>query len=211
MAPAALPDRVREHYAGTFASFGATPRGVDWPDALTQELRFVHLLRGCDLSRPVSLNDFGCGYGALASFLARRHPAAAIDYRGYDAIPEMIAHARQAHRAPGRRFDVATRCLAAADYTVASGVFNVKLDADRGDWEHYVEATLRMIAAASRQGFAVNFLGPPHPASPPVPGLYRTEPARWADFCAALGARVETFADYGLREFTLYVATGEVD
>jgi hypothetical protein len=44
--------------------FGATPLGVDWTCVSTQQLPFVQLLKLCDTS-PASLNDLGCGYGAI--------------------------------------------------------------------------------------------------------------------------------------------------
>jgi SAM-dependent methyltransferase len=207
-----LLDPVRTHYAGTFAEFGATARGVDWPDVLTQELRFVQLLKLCDLAQPFSLNDFGCGYGALASFLGRRHPDAAVDYAGYDIVPAMIQRGKQMHgETEERKFAVAARCLRVADYTVASGTFNVKLGAVTSAWEGYIEETLRMIDGASLRGFAINFLGPPHPATREISELYRTESTRWVEYCAdTFGARTETFDDYGLREFTLYVNKQEI-
>ena len=69
---------VSAYYSGTLQRFGATSLGVDWPNRLNQELRLVQLLKVCDLSAPRSLNDVGCGYGALRTLLSRRHRRAQI-------------------------------------------------------------------------------------------------------------------------------------
>ncbi|MGN8544218.1 class I SAM-dependent methyltransferase [Bradyrhizobium sp. 13971] len=82
------------------------PARVDWSCQATQDLRFVQLLKLCDFSAPFSLNDIGCGYGALCAYLARRHPQAEIDYLGIDLSRAMISRARRRFSAPGRRFKV---------------------------------------------------------------------------------------------------------
>ena len=134
---------------------------MDWSSAATQQLRFLQLLRLCDFSAPFSLNDFGCGYGSLLDWLRERHPQASVDYLGIDVSRKMVEAARRLWAGtPHAAFRTARRSPRQADYSVASGVFNVKLDAPREDWEAVVRATLADLAATSRRGFAVNFLGP---------------------------------------------------
>src|SRR5438309_8611454 len=113
---------VRSYYSGTLQRHGPTPRGVDWPNTVSQYLRFVQLLKLCDFEKPFSLNDFGCGYGALLAFLALRHGGAAIDYRGVDISPAMVAAARQCWSdRKGAKFAPGSRCGRVADYSLASG------------------------------------------------------------------------------------------
>lgn len=195
---------VRDYYSGTVERHGPTPRGVDWPNAASQYLRFVQLLKICDFDKPFSLNDFGCGYGALLEFLAMRHAEAAIAYRGIDISAAMIAAARE--RWSGLRnagFAVGSRCGRTADYSLASGVFNVRLGHPPADWERHVEAILSDLNARSRIGFAVNFMLP-HDDKTTEDELYRSPPGRWVAFCRKqLGCSVRVLGDYGLREFTL--------
>lgn len=192
---------VETYYAETVTRFGATPRGVDWTCVATQEMRFVQLLKLCRLTRPFSLNDVGCGYGALLAFLARRHPGLEIDYLGIDVVPGMVSRARRRHR--GRRFIVGNDSKRIADYAVSSGVMNVMLDHPRPLWEAFVADTMRRMHATSRCGFAVNFLAETANGSS-ARGLYRTGPEIWAEFCRdALGCSVEIVSGYGMREFTL--------
>ena len=202
--------RIEAYYADKISRHGAGPRGVDWTCAPTQELRFVQLLKLCDFSHPFSLNDVGCGYGALVGFLARRHPDADIDYLGVDLSPAMISRARHRHRgAHGPCFVVGNEIPRLADYAVASGVMNVMLDHPRALWEEFVADTLRRMHASSRRGFAVNFIAE-QSDRPATAGLYRTRPSRWTLFCEqTLGCAVEIVDGYGMREFTLLARSND--
>jgi len=65
-------DAVGRYYSEKIVEHGPTAKGVDWRDETSQELRFEQLLKVCDESRPFTLNDYGCGYGALATYLGER-------------------------------------------------------------------------------------------------------------------------------------------
>ncbi|HSV37003.1 MAG TPA: class I SAM-dependent methyltransferase [Ramlibacter sp.] len=203
--PDRLLARVGDYYAARLDAHGPTPLGVDWPCRPTQELRFVQLLKGCDFSAPFSLNDLGCGYGALRTFMAGRWPDAAVDYLGIDLVPGMIRQAsRRWRKRPDTHFAEGTRCTRVADHCVASGIFNVKLDLSREAWTRYIQATLTDMWASSRRGFAVNFLTADGEGNGDVAELYRTAPDEWLNFCAQeLGVSASILASYGMREFTL--------
>jgi SAM-dependent methyltransferase len=198
--------RIEAYYTDKISRHGVGPRGVDWTCTATQELRFVQLVKLCDFSRPFSLNDIGCGYGALVEFVARRHPKADIDYLGVDFSPAMISRARRRHRGvQGRRFLVGYEIPRVADYAVASGVMNVMLDHPRALWEEFVADTLRRMHASSRRGFAVNFMAE-RPHGTATEGLYRSDPSRWTLFCQqTFGCAIEVVSGYGMREYTLLV------
>jgi SAM-dependent methyltransferase len=202
----ALQTKVRDYYSGTIERHGPTPLGVDWPNAASQYLRFVQLLKICDFQHPFSLNDFGCGYGALLEFLALRHRETPIAYHGIDISPSMVAVARKRWKDnPLATFAVGSRCGNLADYSLSSGVFNVRLGHPVQSWEAYIESILTDIHGSSRVGFAANFMLP-HDEKLTEQELYRTEPTRWAGFCAKqFGCTVELMTGYGLREFTLLV------
>lgn len=191
-------DRVIEH--------GPTPLGVDWTCELTQQLRFVKLLHIAGRRRRFSINDLGCGYGALLPFLRERY-GDAVDYAGADIAPAMIGHARELWRDDARATFVDGSGLPrVADYSVASGLLNVQLGFDDRVWRALVRDVLRELRRASRLGFAVNFIQPPQPGLIPLKGLYRTRAVTWASYCRRVfGADVEVLSDYGLREFTLLV------
>jgi hypothetical protein len=92
-----------------------------------------------------------------------------------------------------------------ADYSLASGTFNVRLGHPPADWESYVETMLSDLKASSRIGFAVNFMLP-HDDRAAEDELYRSPPARWVAFCRQeLDCSVRVLRGYGLREFTLLI------
>lgn len=198
---------VARYYDGRVREFGATPWGVDWTCELTQKLRFIQLLKIAGRRRRFSLNDLGCGYGALLPFVRERYGRGAVDYFGADIVPAMVEHAAREHaHDPFASFAAGSQLARTADFSVASGLFNVQLGFPTRAWHEFVEDTLGELRRASRRGFAVNFILPPQPGLEPLEGLYRTQPQAWVEFCQrALGAEVEVVRDYGLREFTLLV------
>ncbi|CCD84853.1 putative S-adenosyl-L-methionine (SAM)-dependent methyltransferase [Bradyrhizobium sp. ORS 285] len=199
---------VESYYSDRIIAFGPVPAGADWDSAITQEVRFLHLLKICDFGAPFALNDVGCGYGALLSYLNRYHSETDIDYLGYDLSPAMISQADRLQRDLSRAsFKVATTSPRIADYSVASGIFNVSLGCSSEAWERYVSETLADIHASSRRGFAVNFMTP-DPVNDNPEGLYCTTPDRWVRFSTdQLRSSARVVAGYGLREFTLLVNT----
>ena len=204
--PSPLIARVATYYEGKLTAHGPTPAGVDWNSEASQTLRFRHLLRIIDRDEPPdTINDFGCGYGALADYLAATHPGWA--YRGFDASPRMIETAQRVHAGNADRFFTDDRAsLAKARYTVASGIFNVKLDFPDEEWTQYMVATLDALAALSSGGFAFNVLtayaDPAHRRS----DLYYADPhALFAHCRSQYSPRIALLHDYPLFEFTILV------
>lgn len=190
--------KVREH--------GATAPGVDWNSEESQQLRFRQLLRLVEGGpQPFSLNDFGCGYGALAGYL--RAQGYTFSYHGVDLSVEMVkqAQARYGHL-PYCRFSTTVEALPLADYTIASGIFNVKLDTPDEEWKAYLLATLDQLAACSTQGFAFNVLTKYSDTERMRADLYYADPCFLFDRCQQRYSRwVAVLHDYGLYEFTLLV------
>jgi SAM-dependent methyltransferase len=194
---------VDRHYSDRLGRFGATPLGVGWTCLPTQELRFVQLAKLFDFGTGFSLNDVGCGYGALLAYLRRRHRKTPIDYLGLDLSQAMVDEGRRMWRSKaGVQFDVPAGPYRSADYCVASGIFNVKLGHGRDTWERFVAATIFEMYERCRRGVAVNFLARSKDLDE-VPEHYRCEPQPWIDRAQSLGASVEVLAGYGMPEFTL--------
>jgi SAM-dependent methyltransferase len=198
---------VERYYSGRFAEHGPTARGVDWNSSESQELRFDQLLRVTDRETGrFSLNDFGCGYGALVPYLQRR--GLDVAYRGFDLSASMLEHARREH--PEVRFVGTESELEPADYTVASGIFNVKMDVSAEDWRTYVLTTLGTIARLSARGFAFNMLTAYSDPDKMRDDLYYGDPCFFFDHCKRHYSRhVALLHDYGLYEFTTIVRLSE--
>jgi SAM-dependent methyltransferase len=199
---------VARYYSDKLDAYGPTPRGVDWNGEQSQQLRFTQLLRVLDGACQPAILDYGCGYGALAQRLV----ADGRDFRyvGFDVSESMIAAARSLVRDSRCRFTSNENEVEDVDFTLASGVFNVRLHATEREWHDHVVVTLEKIAACSRQGFAFNMLT--RYADPPLmrDGLYYADPAVYFSLCKEHYSRnVALLHDYDLYEFTLLVCGGE--
>lgn len=196
------------YYTDKVARFGATPRGVDWNSAASQTLRFQQLLKIVDGGEPAfSINDYGCGYGALIDCLQER--GGHYRYVGFDPAAAMIRLADERYRhLPHCRFCTDEASLTAADYTVASGIFNVKLDFAAALWERYCLATLDSLRRLSRKGFAFNMLTTYADTEKMRPDLYHADPLALFQHCRRRYSRyVALLHDYPLYEFTILVRT----
>lgn len=198
---------IESYYTQKVLRHGATASGVDWTCQPTQELRFVQLLKLCDFRQPFSLNDVGCGYGALLTFMVKRYRSLKLDYLGTDLSQAMIDQAKPSTRPYFRaQFAVTGAIPRVADYSVASGIFNVRQTQPASRWILFIKQTLASMHAASRVGFAINFLAPADPDMLVIPELYRVSPDVWINHChREFGANVELIEGYGMREFTLLV------
>ena len=196
---------VERYYSGRFAEHGASAKGVDWNTKQSQELRFEQLAQLVrDRDDPISVNDLGCGYGAYADFLADRGVQAS--YTGYELSAPMVEHAHA--RFLGRP-DVSFRLgsdLLSADYSFASGIFNVKLGFSDNEWASYVDDVLDSMAQASTRGFAFNMLSTYSDPDHRRPDLYYADPRDVFGACKErYSARVALLHDYPLWEFTTIV------
>ena len=193
---------VADAFDHRLADWGATARGVYWKCEDGQQLRFEVLARVLeDDAGPFTVNDLGCGYGAFFDFLAPRLGARLLRFAGTDISPAMVAEAKARIADPRAVF---VRGLAAsedADYSFASGTFNMCLKAAPADWVPYIEASLAHLYGRSRKALVFNMLAGPGAVRE---GLYYADPARFVAFCQGLGATVQLAMDYPLDEWTIF-------
>jgi SAM-dependent methyltransferase len=202
----ALLSEVANYYADKLKAHGDTPRGVDWNGAESQSLRFQQLCKIVDdKTSEFSLNDLGCGYGALLDYLNVQHPLSS--YLGVDISKEMIlaAESRHGERA-STRFLTSAQPDINADYGVASGIFNVRLGRSDSEWFDYLTATLDVLNRTSRLGFSFNCLTSYSDEDRKHDYLYYADPCKLFDLCKRRYSRqVALLHDYGLYEFTILV------
>ena len=201
-----LLDEVATYYAEKLAEHGDTPRGVDWNGEESQMVRFAQLCKIIDTKTlNFSLNDLGCGYGALLDYLREKNSA--CTYLGVDVSPEMIKAAEQRHAAANRaRFIAAAVPDEVADYGVASGIFNVRMERSDAEWFDYLQATLDVLDRTSTLGFAFNCLTSYSDEGKKRGYLYYADPCRLFDLCKRRYSRqIALIHDYGLYEFTILV------
>ena len=195
-------EQVEKYYTQRINEHGPTPQGVDWNSQESQEVRFAQLLRAIPADPPFTINDYGCGYGALLTYLNSRQSK--VQYAGFEISEKMIVEARKLH--PGATFVNSEGTLPIADHTVASGIFNVRLDTPDDQWREYVCEELHSIRRHSQKGFAFNILTSYSDRDRQRADLYYADPLFFFDYCKRNFSRhVALFHDYPLYEFTVAV------
>ena len=197
--------RVQGYYDEKIRSHGPTARGVDWNSQESQQLRFAQLLKLINHNRPFTINDFGCGYGALIDYLEQGGNQ--FQYTGFDISSEMIAKAEELHP-QSERIDFVSDLgeLREADYTLASGIFNVKLNTGEIEWKKYMLDVLETMNSLSKNGFAFNALTKYSDAEFMRPDLYYADPLFFFNHCKTKYSRFVTLLhDYPLYEFTMLI------
>ncbi len=153
---------IENYYTDTFSKFGDTPKGVDWNDLTTQNLRFEMLIKDLDLKSKCSILDLGCGTGDLLKYINSSKQEADIHYIGLDFVEGMIETAKQKYAGTNNaefiRGSLEDFKNSQVDYVVASGIFNVRQGADEAEWEQYILSTITEMFSKASKAIAFNIL-----------------------------------------------------
>lgn len=196
---------VADYYSTKLAEYGDCPRGVDWNGEESQVLRFEQLTKIIKQKEGFSVNDLGCGYGALLDYLCLHYRN--IIYNGCDVSADMVKAARAGHKnIADAQFVVAPEPPVVADYGVASGIFNVRLGRSDDEWNSYIKKTLDTLDRTSKLGFSFNCLTSYSDTHKMRDYLYYADSLELFDHCKRHYSRdVALLHDYGLYEFTILV------
>ena len=203
--PSNLTDSVSDYYSNKLENFGASPKGVDWNGAESQEIRFKQLSKIFSDLDNFSVCDLGCGYGAMYSFLESK--AKDFHYVGVDISEAMLIAAKaNLKNKTNTSFSQNINDITPVDYVVASGIFNVKLDFSVKQWEQYILETISDMHHASKRGFAFNCLTSHSDATHMKEKLYYGDPAFFlSHVLEKYSKNVTLLHGYGLYEFTVLV------
>jgi len=199
---------VTTAYRVQYRRNGATPKGVFWSSEANVKKRFEILCRVFypeDIAKgETSITDLGCGYGALYDFLSDHPIIRGGAYRGYDICETLLDACMTRVKDPRASFHLSMRATQPADYSIVSGTFNLKLDADDADWLTYTQISLKALWNQTDKALAFNMLDIADAAS--MDGLYYADPAVFETFCRDnLSENVTVVSDYNLPDFTIYV------
>jgi len=199
--------KLDEYFTEKLETFGPTPKGIDCNGASAQLARFAELVRVIHPSKPFTVIDYGCGYGAMLDFLSAR--GWQFEYYGVDLIEKMIAAGSEIHKDfSNAHFTTDEKELLVADYLVAQGIFNIKMDSPYDKWQEMILETLPRMNALCSKGFSFNMLTKYSDADRMAerPDLFYGDPLFFFDFCKRNFSRnVALLHDYGLYDFTIIV------
>ena len=154
--------------------------------------------------RPISINELGCGYGAMFDAFRAEPFQRGGSYWGYDINQRMLAQAEARISDPRARFIHGHEVTREADYSLVSGTYNIKMDADEATWLSFIEQSLSMLWENTRHGLAFNMMS--RLGEHKEKNLYYADPVHFVEFCQqALSPKVCLRHDYHLPEWTIYV------
>ncbi len=202
-----LLNKFTEFYNQNISSFGVTSQGVGWKNEAAQLIRFEQLIKILDPTKNSSINDLGCGTGDLIPFLQNNNFP--FTYTGYDMLPRMIDLAKNRYsKTSNLEFKLIEKVneLTPADYTVASGIFNIRFEQTDELWESYILETLEHMNHNSRRGFAFNLLTKYSDKDFMKRELYYADPCFLFDYCQRnFSKNVALLHDYNQYDFTILV------
>lgn len=199
--------KIIQFYRERIESFGDTAKGVGWKNDEAQFVRFEQLIKIINKT-DFSVNDLGCGSGKFLRYLFDSGLPPTY-YFGYDILDEMIDEAKH-HLRSFQNIELLKIINASemkmADYSVASGIFNVRYEASNEDWMQHIISTLNAMNEASRLGFAFNMLTQYSDAEFMQDYLYYGDPSFYFNYCKLnYSKNVALLHDYGQFDFTILV------
>ena len=211
---ASILETVNSYYTRKITEFGATTRGVDWRDEKSQEIRFEQLLgvlgkasQAQLLNENCKVLDYGCGYGALLSYL--RKGGARSNYFGFDCSQAMIDAALEKNSNISNAVFSTTLPKEKVDFSLASGIFNVNLESQKNEFQKYILSILDVLYDRSRLGFAFNMLTAYSDSKFKRSDLYYENPVFIVEHCLKNYSRTVNLSHgYQLFEFTVGVLLG---
>lgn len=198
-----IEHNLKDYYAQKVGASDASTQ-MGWKSQWAQEVRFIQLLKVVEGNTDFSINDLGCGNGSLYHFMKPTFGTKNFSYFGYDILPEMLAEANKLN--PDGDFTLIKSAseMNHADYTVASGIFNLKYNANDAQWLEFIHDTIADMWAKSGKGIAFNCLTGYSDAEFMRPELYYTDALALFDFCQKKFTRhLALLHDYREYDFTM--------
>ena len=187
--------------------YGVNPRGAMWRSAERQQMRFellTKIIAPEDLNGDNTFNDLGCGYGAYFEYFRDDPIMNDSQYFGYDIAEKMIKAAKSRIQDPRVHFQQSLVASVSADYSIACGPFNFKLDVDETLWLRYVQDSLKDLWSKSNKALAFNMLNSTHARH--QDGLFYADSAEFFRFCKTeLSENVELINDYDDEEWAIFI------
>lgn len=138
-------------YLNAFKKYKISPKGVNWKNKKSQEVRFEIILEFLKdkLSHKTKVIDAGCGFGDFYLFAKRKNFK--FEYVGYDILQKFVDITKDRTSCNAFKKDILSDELDMADYYIASGSLNILTK-----FETYL--FIKRCFEYSKKGFVFNFL-----------------------------------------------------
>ena len=206
--------KIVEHYEKCYEQFGDTPKGVDWTKEEQVDLRYQTMLelinfreKSFNISKEVSLLDYGCGLSHLFEYIQNKH-INYIDYTGLEISNKFFNESK-------KKFPMINYILGDIlrdknllqtkyDYIVMNGVFTEKRDLVYIDMFEYFEKMITRIYSYCNKGIAFNVMS--KQVDWEIDTLFHVPMDDMANFLTKKISRNFIIRnDYGLYEYTVYL------
>lgn len=198
---------IAEGYKMQFDEKGTTHEAVLWASKADQYKRFETLLApiiSSLTSDPVSINDLGCGYGAFFTYLQNHPTLKCKQFYGYDICASFIEAANRTISDQRAQFHQSHKALFEADYSFASGTFNLIGPQPEEDWIEFVKGSLRLLFQSSKTAMVFNLLD--QDVENKEEWLFYANAGDFYHFCCkALSSHTSLHPNPALKGFTLCV------
>lgn len=194
--------KIKRLYSQNLRKNGKTPKAFGWKNTEEQFLRFDILIKNFSINNYTTINELGCGYGAFLEYSEINKLDFAI-FNGYDIVAELKKYIIS-NKKYKTNFFLSNKLLSTADFSFASGIFNVKFSEDESKWQNYVLGTINNMFENSNKGLAFNMLTTKVDYTNRE--LFYADPNFFVDYCKnKFKSKVFLIEDYGLYEWTINI------
>ena len=197
--------KLRDHYREKFLKYGQTPKGVDWKDKKSADIRYKIMLNVLKSNlKNKSILDIGCGYGGFYNFLKKADSS--IKYYGIDIVEEMIDEAQKS--CPSGIFynmDFLNKNFSLKfDYMVCNGLLTQKLSISEEEMDKFSKKIIKKMFSLSNLGCCLNLMT--SECNFYSNNLFYKCPKKTLDFCISeITKKFKIDHSYGLYEYTIYL------
>ena len=202
-----LLNPVKKVFSQSVKNYGSTPKSVAWSSQEKQFRRFqifAGLFSLIPANTRFSINDLGCGYGAMFRAYKDFPEFNYGRYFGYDISKEMLLEAKKKINDPRAFWIQSHEATEEADFSFVSGTYNLNMDADEDLWRVYIENNLLQLWSKTRLALGFNMLSKHSPKRQKT--LYYADPEHFYAFCAQnMRGRVKMVNRLEPEEFVIFV------
>ena len=203
-----IENNLQNFYDLHLDNYGPGAMGVGWKNEAAQQIRFDQLAKLIEPCPGFTINDLGCGVGDFYKYLTATHQMD-LQYYGYDMLKSMVDKANTRFPASENAHWIkieSAQELLPADYTIASGIFNLKYTIEGSEWKNYIIETLYQMNEKSKRGFAFNMLTIYSDKEFMKEELFYADPLFFFDLCKKNFSRnIALLHDYYEYDFTILV------